>query len=107
MPTTTSRALATDDAPVTILYETFGSASDPTLLFVNGLGSQCINFRSDWLQMFAAEGFHVVRFDNRDVGLSSSVDLPYTLSDMAVTRSRSSTHSRWSGHTSSACRSAA
>ena len=83
MPTTTSRAMADDATPVTIHYETFGSPSDPTLLFVNGLGSQCINFRSEWLEMFAAEGLHVVRFDNRDVGLSSSVDLPYTLSDMA------------------------
>jgi pimeloyl-ACP methyl ester carboxylesterase len=81
--TATSRALADDATEVHLHVETFGSPDHPTLLFVNGLGSQCINFRSEWMEMFAAEGFHVVRFDNRDVGLSSSVDLPYTLSDMA------------------------
>lgn len=84
MPTATSRALAADPTPVAIHYETFGSRAHPTLLLVNGLGGQCINFRTEWCAMFAAEGFHVVRFDNRDVGLSSSVDAPYTLSDMAV-----------------------
>lgn len=81
--TATSRALPDDPSEVVLHVESFGSPADPTLLFVNGLGSQCINFRAEWMEMFADEGFHVVRFDNRDVGLSSSVDLPYTLSDMA------------------------
>lgn len=84
MPVAHSQVSATDGSPVHLHVETFGSPEHPTLLFVNGLGSQCINFRSEWMEMFAAEGFHVVRFDNRDVGLSSSVDLPYTLSDMAA-----------------------
>jgi pimeloyl-ACP methyl ester carboxylesterase len=73
-------------------YETFGSASDPTLLLVNGLGSQCINYKSEWCEMFVAAGFHVIRFDNRDVGLSTHfTDAPlneqgaaYTLADMAA-----------------------
>jgi pimeloyl-ACP methyl ester carboxylesterase len=55
----------------TIYFETFGSADDPTLLLVNGLGSQCINYASAWCEMFVAAGFHVIRFDNRDVGLST------------------------------------
>jgi pimeloyl-ACP methyl ester carboxylesterase len=57
-----------------IYYDTFGSAADPTLLLVNGLGSQCINYHDDWCAKFVAAGFFVVRFDNRDVGLSSSFD---------------------------------
>jgi pimeloyl-ACP methyl ester carboxylesterase len=84
MPVAHSQVSATDPTPVHLHVETFGSPDDPTLLFVNGLGSQCINFRSEWMEMFAVEGFHVVRFDNRDVGLSSSVEAPYVLSDMAA-----------------------
>lgn len=74
-----------------IHYETFGSADDPTLLLVNGLGSQCINYEVEWCEMFVAAGFHVIRFDNRDVGLSTHfTDAPtdehggaYLLTDMA------------------------
>ena len=55
---------------VVLHYDTFGSSADPTLLFVNGLGSQCINFPEPWCEKFAAAGYQVVRFDNRDVGLS-------------------------------------
>jgi pimeloyl-ACP methyl ester carboxylesterase len=70
---------------VELYYETFGDASDPTLLLVNGLGSQCINFASEWCEMFVAEGYRVLRFDNRDVGLSSKLDgVEYGLSDMAL-----------------------
>jgi pimeloyl-ACP methyl ester carboxylesterase len=89
---------------VQIYYETFGDPSDPTLVLVNGLGSQCINYRTEWCERFVAKGFHVVRMDNRDVGLSTHftdfspdvagviaaldkgepVDVPYRLSDMAA-----------------------
>ncbi len=70
---------------VELHYETFGSAADPTLLLVNGLGSQCINYDTAWCERFAAEGYQVVRFDNRDVGLSSKLDgVRYVLADMAV-----------------------
>jgi pimeloyl-ACP methyl ester carboxylesterase len=69
-----------------IHYETFGDPGYPTLLLVNGLGSQCINYHEDWCAMFAAEGLHVVRYDNRDIGLSSSMehDPGYTVADMAA-----------------------
>jgi pimeloyl-ACP methyl ester carboxylesterase len=74
-----------------IYYDTFGSADDPTLLMVNGLGSQCINYADEWCNAYVAEGLHVVRFDNRDVGLSTHfTDAPvgdrnecYRLSDMS------------------------
>jgi pimeloyl-ACP methyl ester carboxylesterase len=94
----------TNNGPVQIFYETFGDPTDPTLVLVNGLGSQCINYRTEWCQRFADKGFHVVRMDNRDVGLSTHFsdvapdvlgvvaaltrgeppDVPYTLSDMAA-----------------------
>lgn len=66
-----------------IYYETFGDPRDPALILVNGLGNQCIHFRVELCRSFTAAGFHVVRFDNRDVGLSSDGPEGYTLSDMA------------------------
>jgi pimeloyl-ACP methyl ester carboxylesterase len=75
-----------------LYYDSFGDPANPTLLLVNGLGSQCINYRDAWCAMFVDRGLHVVRFDNRDVGLSTSfTDAPldeagaaYRLSDMAA-----------------------
>jgi len=73
-----------NNGEVELYYETFGTASDPVLLLVNGMSSQCINFDTAWCEKFVARGVRVVRFDNRDVGLSSKVeDTPYTLRDMA------------------------
>jgi pimeloyl-ACP methyl ester carboxylesterase len=69
---------------VEIYYEQFGDPEAPTLLLVNGLGSQCLNYDVSWCQLFCDEGFHVVRFDNRDVGLSTKCDgVDYALVDMA------------------------
>lgn len=65
-------------------FDTIGDAGDPALLLVNGLGGQSINYADAWCEMFAATGLFVIRFDNRDVGLSSEIDTPYTLSDMAA-----------------------
>jgi len=82
----------TTNGDCSIYYETFGSPDDPTLLMVNGLGSQCINYDEDWCQMFVDAGFQAVRFDNRDVGLSTHyTDAPvdergaaYRVTDMAA-----------------------
>jgi pimeloyl-ACP methyl ester carboxylesterase len=69
---------------VELYYETFGDPANPTLVLVNGLGSQCINYAEEWCELFANEGFLVVRFDNRDTGLSSKLDdVEYSLTDMA------------------------
>jgi pimeloyl-ACP methyl ester carboxylesterase len=73
-------------------YETFGDRSHPALLMVNGLGSQSSNYQDAWCEMFAAEGLFVIRFDNRDVGLSTSfagapvgeAGNAYLLGDMAA-----------------------
>jgi pimeloyl-ACP methyl ester carboxylesterase len=70
---------------VEIYYESFGNPADQTLLLINGLGSQCINFPEEWCEKFAAHGYQVVRFDNRDTGLSTKLDgIEYTLADMAA-----------------------
>jgi pimeloyl-ACP methyl ester carboxylesterase len=59
---------------VELFFEAFGSPSDPTLLLINGLGSQCINYDERWCNKFVAQGYRVIRFDNRDTGLSSKLD---------------------------------
>lgn len=75
----------TANGDVSLYYETFGRDDDPTLLLVNGLGSQCINFKEAFCERFVARGLRVVRFDNRDVGLSSHLKggPHYTVDDMA------------------------
>jgi pimeloyl-ACP methyl ester carboxylesterase len=70
---------------VELYYEIFGDAGDPPLLLVNGLGSQSINYADAWCEQLAAAGFFTIRFDNRDVGLSSKLEgREYTLEDMAA-----------------------
>jgi pimeloyl-ACP methyl ester carboxylesterase len=75
----------TANGEVSLYYETFGAGDDPVLLLVNGLGSQCINFKAEFCEKLAGRGFRVVRFDNRDVGLSSHLKggPRYTVDDMA------------------------
>lgn len=63
--------------------ETFGRADDAPLLLIAGLGAQCINYPDPWCAQFADLGLFVVRFDNRDIGLSDRFDGEYTLADMA------------------------
>ncbi len=58
---------------VTLCYETFGDPSRPTALLVMGLGVQMIGWSDDFCNQLADAGFHVVRFDNRDVGHSTHV----------------------------------
>jgi pimeloyl-ACP methyl ester carboxylesterase len=57
-------------------YETFGDAGDPALLLVMGLGAQMTAWDGAFCQRLASEGFHVIRYDNRDVGLSTRTDGP-------------------------------
>jgi pimeloyl-ACP methyl ester carboxylesterase len=55
-------------------YDTFGESGAPPLLLIMGLGAQMISWDEDFCQLLAGRGFHVVRFDNRDVGLSTKLD---------------------------------
>jgi pimeloyl-ACP methyl ester carboxylesterase len=82
-------------------YETLGDPADPALLLIMGLGAQLIDWPDDFCDLLAARGFHVIRFDNRDSGLSTILDdlgtpdvaaimggdpstAPYRLTDLAA-----------------------
>lgn len=54
-------------------YESLGDPQDPCVLLVMGLGMQLINWPDDFCQAIVARGFRVIRFDNRDVGLSTRI----------------------------------
>lgn len=89
---------------IEIWYTTDGDPSDVPLLLVMGLGAQYLVWPDDLVQGLVDEGFFVVRFDNRDVGLSTKPDVgdldpgaeimaafaggspnaPYLLTDMAA-----------------------
>ena len=59
---------------ITIEYETAGDPADPTLFMIMGLGAQLIAWDEELVEAFVARGFSVLRFDNRDVGLSTWFD---------------------------------
>jgi pimeloyl-ACP methyl ester carboxylesterase len=85
---------------VELCYETFGDPDRPPVLLIMGLGTQMIAWNEDFCRQLAERGFHVIRYDNRDVGRSTRFDsfppprttelitqrpkrLAYTLRDMA------------------------
>jgi pimeloyl-ACP methyl ester carboxylesterase len=67
-------------------YEEFGDPTDPAVLLIAGLGAQMITWYDEFCQRLADRHRWVIRFDNRDVGLSSKIEdgTEYTLSDMAA-----------------------
>lgn len=90
---------------IDIAYDSYGSEKNETILLIAGLGTQMIRWTVPFCEMLAARGFRVIRFDNRDTGLSTLFsnhatldfeslaqtlmsgklpDLPYTLDDMAA-----------------------
>ncbi|MFD8572448.1 alpha/beta fold hydrolase [Streptomyces sp. NPDC059639] len=56
---------------VSLAYETFGDPADPAVLLVMGFGAQMISWHEDFCRMLADRGRHVIRYDNRDCGLST------------------------------------
>ncbi len=88
---------------IEIEYEEIGSPLATPLLLIMGLGAQMVLWPDEFCEQLAARGFRVIRFDNRDVGLSTkfdeqcpdpgalqaklmageAVEPPYTLNDMA------------------------
>ena len=89
---------------IEIVYDTFGETSAPPMLLIMGLGEQMISWDEEFCTRIAMRGYWVIRFDNRDVGLSTKLDeaglpdipaliraqtqggaaqSPYTLRDMA------------------------
>jgi pimeloyl-ACP methyl ester carboxylesterase len=90
---------------IEIEYETAGASSDPALLLVMGLGAQLTIWPDAFFEGLAKQGFFVIRYDNRDTGLSSDfgswgvpnigealgkamrgekIGTPYLLKDMAA-----------------------
>jgi pimeloyl-ACP methyl ester carboxylesterase len=86
---------------IEIAYETFGVPDDPPLLLIMGLGTQMIGWPDEFCRALESRGLYVIRFDNRDIGLSTHLhDAPapdvmaavagdmrtasYTLTDMAA-----------------------
>jgi pimeloyl-ACP methyl ester carboxylesterase len=65
--------LTADLGEVEIVYETFGDATEPTILLIMGLGVQMLGWDERFCRMLAERGFQVVRFDNRDVGRSTKI----------------------------------
>ena len=59
---------------IEIEYETFGDPADRPILLIAGLGSQMISWDDAFCAHLAERGFHVIRFDNRDSGLSTWMD---------------------------------
>ncbi|MFC1488435.1 alpha/beta fold hydrolase [Thermodesulfobacteriota bacterium] len=59
---------------IEIAYETFGDPKDPALMLIMGLGYQMIFWDEAFCIQLAGRGFHVIRFDNRDTGLSTWLD---------------------------------
>ena len=70
-----------------IEYETFGSPDDPALLLVMGFAVQLIHWDTELCERLADAGRYVIRFDNRDIGLSSKLDGEH-VDPMAVLRCR-------------------
>ncbi|HEX4860329.1 MAG TPA: alpha/beta hydrolase [Rhizomicrobium sp.] len=90
---------------IDIEYESFGRAGDPAVLLIMGFGAQLTMWQTAFCEQLAAKGFRVIRFDNRDIGLSTHlsnlaapaapelmakrmsgqpVEVPYRLDDMAA-----------------------
>src|SRR3954470_13587973 len=59
---------------IAIAYETFGDPSDPAVLLVMGFGTQMLGWDADFCRMLAARGRYVIRYDNRDCGMSTKLD---------------------------------
>ena len=68
MPEMTARV-----GDVELAYETFGDPADPAVLLVMGLGTQMLGWHEDFCAALADRGLFVIRYDNRDVGRSSSM----------------------------------
>jgi pimeloyl-ACP methyl ester carboxylesterase len=90
---------------IQLCYETFGDPANPPLVLIMGLAAQMIIWDDEFCTQLAARGFWVVRFDNRDIGMSTRFPkartprfaemmlasatrimfrVPYTLRDMAA-----------------------
>jgi pimeloyl-ACP methyl ester carboxylesterase len=77
---------------VELCYETFGDPSDPTALLVMGLATQMVGWPDAFCEELAGRGFHVVRFDNRDIGRSQKMDFPVPTIRQLLLRDKKAAH---------------
>uniref|UniRef100_B0T2P6 Alpha/beta hydrolase fold n=1 Tax=Caulobacter sp. (strain K31) TaxID=366602 RepID=B0T2P6_CAUSK len=59
---------------LTLEFDHFGSADAEPILLISGLGVQMIRWTAPFCETLAAQGYRVIRYDNRDVGLSTHLD---------------------------------
>jgi pimeloyl-ACP methyl ester carboxylesterase len=59
---------------VELAYDEFGDPEAPTILLIMGLGTQMIAWSEEFCEGLARRGYRVVRFDNRDIGLSQKME---------------------------------
>jgi pimeloyl-ACP methyl ester carboxylesterase len=59
---------------IELTYDTFGEANAPPIVLIMGLATQMIAWDVEFCGALAARGFRVIRFDNRDIGLSTKLD---------------------------------
>ena len=62
-----------DGADLDIYYEDFGDPTAPPVLLIMGLGAQLLLWRTGFCERLVNRGFRVIRYDNRDVGLSGKL----------------------------------
>ena len=96
---------STDNRSIELEYDHFGNPTDPALLLIMGFTAQMVAWDEEFCTQLADRGHFVIRFDNRDCGLSTKLHgvpsnsdavimaammetemppVPYTLSDMAA-----------------------
>jgi pimeloyl-ACP methyl ester carboxylesterase len=61
-------------ATLTLEYEEFGNPNDPAIVLIMGLGTQMIGWSEPFCNALAAHSLRVIRFDNRDIGLSEKLE---------------------------------
>jgi pimeloyl-ACP methyl ester carboxylesterase len=74
---------------IELYYERFGHQIDPAIVLIMGLDAQCVLWSMHFIEPLVMAGYQVIRFDNRDIGLSTWIEnwhksKPYTLEDMAL-----------------------
>ena len=68
---------------IVIEYDTFGDPADPAILLVMGFGTQLLGWDAELCRLLAGRGRYVIRYDNRDCGLSTTYDdFPVDLMDL-------------------------
>jgi len=62
-----------ESGDIEIFYEDMGDPNDPAVLLIMGLGAQLLLWRKEFCEKLVDQGLRVIRYDNRDVGLSTKV----------------------------------